>query len=129
MDRAAHVHDASALSTLLAESASAAQKAVRETDLAADAIQALGAQPLRDLDVSRDVALEQLDTPDTRALLVALSAALPIAERIDAARGRSLPEAMGGSAGTDLAEDIGLLIARLELEIHGPSDNVTGGRE
>lgn len=70
-----------------------------------------------------------LDSPNSRTLLDGLKSLLPIAERVDAERGRSLPEVVGGSAGVDLAEDLAQLIARLELELYGPSDRVTGGRE
>ena len=75
------------------------------------------------------IPLHQLDTPDVRALAAGLRELLPIAERIDAARGRALPEVVGGSAGLDLAEDLAQMVARLELEAYGPAASVTGGRE
>lgn len=71
----------------------------------------------------------KLDTPSVRELLAGLEALLPVAERVDAERGRSLPEVVGGSAGLDLAEDLAQLIARLSLELYGPARSVTGGRE
>lgn len=71
----------------------------------------------------------KLDTPDVRELLAGLQVLLPVAERIDASRGRSLDEPVGGSAGCDIAEDLAQLIARLELELWGPGAGVTGGRE
>jgi len=71
----------------------------------------------------------KLDTPNVRELLAGLKALLPVAERVDAERGRSLPEVVGGSAGMDLAENLAQLIARLSLELYGPAQSVTGGRE
>lgn len=65
----------------------------------------------------------------TRALAAGLRELMPLAERIDAARGRALPEVVGGSAGLDLAEDLAQMVARLELEAYGPAAAVTGGRE
>jgi hypothetical protein len=73
--------------------------------------------------------LAALDTPDVRALLAGLEALLPVAERVDASRGRAGESVVGGSAGFDVAEDLAQMIARLSLEIHGPASTVTGGRE
>jgi hypothetical protein len=79
--------------------------------------------------LSNPIPFLLLDTPDVRELLSGLQSLLPVAERIDAARGRSLEAPVGGSLGCDLAEDLAQLIARLELELYGPSERVTGGRE
>ena len=128
-DRAGSVEDAAARRALLSECATEAKVAKQEADAAREALESLGGAPPPPLDLEVAIPLDQLDTPDTRALLIGLGALLPIAERIDAARGRSLPEPVGGSAGIDLAEDLAQLIARLELEIYGPSERVTGGRE
>ena len=84
---------------------------------------------LRDAPAPDPIPLRQLDTPDTRTLLAGVEALLPIAERIDAARGRALDRPVAGSAGLDLAEELAQLAARLQLEIHGPGERVTGGRE
>ena len=81
------------------------------------------------VDLSGAVPFHLLDTPDVRALAAGLRELLPIAERIDAARGRALAEVVGGSAGLDLAEDLAQMVARLELEAFGPAASVTGGRE
>lgn len=81
------------------------------------------------VDLSGAVPFHQLDTPDVRALAAGLRELLPLAERIDAARGRALAEVVGGSAGLDLAEDLAQMVARLELEAYGPAASVTGGRE
>lgn len=128
-DRAGFVEDAAARGALIAECATEAKLALREADAARNALASMGATPPPPLDLATAIPLDQLDTEDTRALLVGLGALLPIAERIDAARGRSLPEPVGGSAGVDLAEDLAQMIARLELEIYGPAASVTGGRE
>lgn len=63
------------------------------------------------------------------ALLQALRAALPAAEALDAARGDVLPAPVLGSRGLVWGEDLVQMIARLELELHGPSAAVTGARE
>ena len=69
---------------------------------------------------SEPIPLHLLDTPDTRELLERLQAALPVAERIDAARGRSLNEAFPGDAkGLDLGDALAALIARMTTEVHG----------
>lgn len=73
--------------------------------------------------------LATLDTPDTRRLLDLLTEAQAVAERIDAARGHALPGDLplqaGESRGTDLAESVSMLAARLRGEIFG----VGSGRE
>jgi hypothetical protein len=77
------------------------------------------------------IPLEQLDTPDTRHLLSLLEKAQEVAERIDAARGRSLGENIellpGESKGTDLAEAISEIALRVRTEVHGPAGH--DGRE
>ena len=79
--------------------------------------------------LAHPIPFHALDTPDVRALLAGLEALLPVAERVDASRGRAGEAVIGGSAGFDVAEDLALMIARLSLEIHGPALTVTGGRE
>ncbi|MBB6054114.1 hypothetical protein [Armatimonas rosea] len=79
--------------------------------------------------LAHPIPFHALDTPDVRQLLAGLEALLPVAERVDAARGRACAEVIGGSAGLDLAEDLVQLIARISLEIHGPGTEHTGGRE
>ncbi|MES2460843.1 MAG: hypothetical protein V4671_09675 [Armatimonadota bacterium] len=69
------------------------------------------------------IGLDQLDTPDTRELLALLESAQAVAERVDAARGRSLPGIAltpGESRGTDLAESISYLALRVRSEVCGP---------
>ena len=83
------------------------------------ALQQLGAT-FPNMPAPQPVPLHLLDTPDTRELLERLQAALPVAERIDAARGRSLDKAFPGDAkGLDLADALASLIARLTTEVHG----------
>lgn len=64
-----------------------------------------------------------LNTPDTRELLALLDAALAVAEKIDAARGRVLPANIPTSAsesrGTDLAEILAEVASRVRSEVHG----------
>lgn len=75
------------------------------------------------------VELVHLDTPDVRALLALLEQALPIAERIDEARGRALARPIAGRRGLDMAGRVSELVYRLQLDVYGPSEAVTGGRE
>lgn len=79
--------------------------------------------------LSHPIPFHALDTPDVRALLAGLEALLPVAERVDASRGRAGESVIGGSAGFDVAEDLAQMIARLSLEVFGPGEAVTGARE
>lgn len=67
--------------------------------------------------------LAALDTPQARALLAGLRELLPIAEVVDAQRGRSVgedaPLLPGESRGTDVAETISELVLRLTRECEG----------
>ena len=94
-------------------------------------LQALGAHEDKQAAaaLSHPIPFHALDTPDVRQLLAGLEALLPVAERVDASRGRAGESVIGGSAGFDVAEDLAQMIARLSLEIHGPALTVTGGRE
>lgn len=71
-----------------------------------------------------DIPLHLLDTPDTRELLELLEKAQAVAERIDAARGRTVdsdtPLLPGESHGTDLAETISNIALRVRVEVKGP---------
>lgn len=75
-------------------------------------------------ETSQPLPLSQLDTPDTRLLLALLERALIVAERVDSARGRVLPDDTQlpsvMSRGTDLAARINELTLRLRMEVHGP---------
>lgn len=68
-------------------------------------------------------ALVQLDTPDTRLLLAMLEQVQIVAERVDASRGRTLPEDTllqpGESRGTDIAESVSELALRVRREVEG----------
>ena len=63
------------------------------------------------------------------ALLDALRTAHQLAEALDAKRGDVLDTPVNGSAGLVWGEDLIQLQSKLELEIFGPSDRVTGARE
>lgn len=68
------------------------------------------------------IRLDALNTPDVRALLDAVRALVPLAERVDQARGRWYPDAPPtDTKGTDLAETLHQLACRLHLEAFGPS--------
>ena len=97
----------------------ATNAAVDAARSAVGALQQLGAT-FPNMPAPVPIPLHLLDTPDTRELLERLQAALPIAERIDAARGRSLDEAFPGDAkGLDLGDAVAALIARMTTEVHG----------
>uniref|UniRef100_UPI00375397F3 hypothetical protein n=1 Tax=Armatimonas sp. TaxID=1872638 RepID=UPI00375397F3 len=74
-------------------------------------------------DFTGAIPLEQLSTSDTRELLELLTRALVVAERVDAARGRSVgldaPLGEDEPAGCDLAEAIGLIRLRVKEEVLG----------
>jgi hypothetical protein len=63
------------------------------------------------------------------ALLDALRTAHALAEALDAKRGNVLDEPIGGSAGMVWGEDLVQLKSKLELELFGPGQSVTGARE
>lgn len=114
-----------------------AKNALDATGMALEALQGAGAR-LPDRKGSRprpepnplaEMARAERSRPEALALLDALRTAFASAEALDLARGRSLEAPIAGSAGCDLAEDLAQLIARLELELYGPAQSVTGGRE
>lgn len=65
-----------------------------------------------------ELAAVERSRPEALALLDALKTARARAEALDEAHG-----------GSDWEDDLGELIARVELSIFGPSDRVTGRRE
>jgi hypothetical protein len=85
---------------------------------AADPVERKGDAQRLDL---RDLAA--LDTPQARALLAGLRELLPLAEVVDAQRGRSVGEEVplqpDESRGTDLAETISEMVLRLRRECEG----------
>jgi len=99
-----------------------AEKAGDESAHAQTALLAAGAS-LHALPQPSSIDLLALDTPDNRELLFLLDAALAVAERVDASRGRSLPAhiptAPGESRGCDLAESLAEVAARVRQEVHG----------
>lgn len=105
--------------------------ALTERDVRATvrALHGAGVEAPQGAHTPQPIPLHQLDTPDARALLAGIEELLPIAERIDAARGRALERPVAGARGLDLAEALNQLRHRLRLEIHGPGAAITGGRE
>lgn len=102
--------------------------AAREADSAAQdaylGLLALGAEVPVGAPKPQPIPLEKLDTPDSRELLDLLRRAQEVAERVDASRGRSLPDSFslqpGESRGTDLAEKLSQIVLRVRLEVEGP---------
>lgn len=70
-------------------------------------------------------SLVMLADPEAPQLLRLIEEAQALAERIDARRGRSLPEDTalmpGESLGTDLAESLSVIALRVRLDVHGPT--------
>lgn len=140
LDRVAgHVHAAMRAARLAqylatpgaAEPEEAAQAAERAGDAATEASAALGlldgmgARPVAS-PVAEPIPLALLDTPDARELLALLRQAVPVAERLDRARGRALPAGAEllpeETHGLDLAETLSELALRLKIEVEGPTD-------
>ncbi len=63
------------------------------------------------------------------ALLDALRTAHALAEKLDAKRGDVLAEPIGGSAGLVWGDRLLQAVCGLELELFGPGEAVTKGRE
>jgi len=76
-----------------------------------------------------ELVKQERSRAEALALLEALRAALPRAEDLDTVRGDVLPEPVNGLRGLVWGEELCQMIARLELELYGPSERVTGGRE
>lgn len=76
-----------------------------------------------------ELVKQERSRSEALALLEALRAALPRAEDLDTVRGDVLAEPVNGLRGLVWGEELCQLIARLELELYGPSERVTGGRE
>lgn len=111
-----------------AASESHLRAALRGVEALGDRLRSLGAvsvksKPWPTLD------LLQLDTPDTRELLAGLEALVPVAERIDRARGRVVALRSGKTFPGDLGAQLGQLKSRVALEVRGPGGGVTGGLE
>jgi len=110
------------------------EKAARAHEVAGIAAQEVGHALARLLELgaqrpdatapAEPIPLLALDTPDTRELLALLERAQAVAERVDAARGLSLPADVplpqGQSRGTDIAETISEIALRMRTEVHGP---------
>lgn len=100
-----------------------AMEAVNASKAAGAILQQLGARPTTLPATPEGIPIHLLDTPNVRALLAALDAAVAAAELVDAERGLSNPESMRlGPSDTlvvDLAEDINQIRARVYLEVHG----------
>ena len=109
------------------EAEAAAGQAGEAAGWARLALESLGAKPPTGV-VAGAVPFHLLDTPDVRELLGVLERAMPIALRIDQARGRVV-DTRQGVLGIDVAEALGQLVAKLALDVRGPGVAVTGGRE
>jgi len=118
------------------EAAWATDRAAEASEEAGAALALLGRLGVRPAVVpaqSEPIPLRQMNTPDVRALLELLRQAVPIAERVDKARGRvvspTFPLGDGETAGFDLAETLQNIVLRLEGEAFGPADLRQAGRE
>lgn len=81
----------------------------------------VGAPTPSRLDLSQ---LATLDSPEARELHRRLMELIPLAETVDASRGRTMGSSFqplpGESRGTDIAETLSLLVLRLQDETVGP---------
>lgn len=111
-------------SVLGAEVAEAPEYSLEPATVAGEALGRVGAPgsvPVGfagDLDLSTLSQMQELG-PDMAALAGHLRAALEVAERVDEARGRCLPEPVGGTRGTDLAEEVYQLLCMVENQMLG----------
>ena len=76
-----------------------------------------------------ELARVESSRAEALALLDALRTAHQLAEVLDAKRGDVLPEPIGGSAGLVWGDRLIQAVCGLELELYGPSEAVTKGRE
>ena len=106
------------------QSASDAAAAAGEARLA---LESLGAAEPANVP-SNPVPLHLLDTAEARELHRRLDELLPLADALDARRGRQI-NLRGRVEGSDVRQTLGRLVARLQLEVYGPGVAVTGGRE
>ena len=116
-----------ALCQRLDEAAVAAGEAADAAGDARLALEALGAKIPVSVPFS-PIPFHLLATPEVQSLLRALEALQPLADSVDKNRNRVV-ETRQGPMGIDVAEALRQLVARLSLEVHGPSAAVTGGRE
>lgn len=127
--------DEQARTELAQQAAQEAQGATVAAREALDSLQEAGAQ-LPSRGASRpapsplaELARVERSRGEALALLDALRGALPAAEALDGVRGDVLNTPVNGLRGTVWGEDLSQMIARLEIELYGPSERVTGGRE
>lgn len=110
--------------TLPIEAEAALSTARKELGEAISGLQAQGIRP-EEMPEPEEIPLHLLGSPNNRRLLAILEEAQLAAERVDAERGRVLPDHVplqpGESRGTDLAEAISYLRLRVSLEVHGPA--------
>ena len=122
--------EASAAARLARETEEAQKKresAEREVNQVAPQVapQVAQIETLAPLDLSALAALDNLDTPEARALLDALENVMVLAEIVDKQqqRGHTLPESIetapSETRGTDFAKSVGKLILRLRSEVYG----------
>ena len=98
-------------------------------------LEALGAQDKGDLapvpasNPLAELARVENSRSEALALLDALRHALTLAEALDVKRGDVLDEPVGGYRGLVWGERVLQALCGLELELYGPSEAVTKGRE
>jgi hypothetical protein len=114
-----------------------AKSALDATGAALEALQSVGARlpdrkgarPRPEPNPLAELVKQERSRPEALALLEALRAALPRAEDLDTVRGDVLAEPVNGLRGLVWGEELCQMIATLEIELYGPSERVTGGRE
>ncbi len=112
------------------ELASEASEALRRV---CDGLEALGAKDKGDTPAPVNPLTELSRVENSRrealTLLDGLKALLPIAENLDVKRGDVLTEPVNGYRGTEWNDRLVQMCSELELELFGPSEAVTKGRE
>ncbi len=88
-----------------------------------------GSRPKQEPNPLAELARVENSRSEALALLDALRHALPLAEALDAKRGDVIDEPIGGSAGLVWGDRLVQAVCGLELELFGPSEAVTKGRE
>lgn len=119
-----------ALLYVMHREAAAAEPQLREVcDIASQIAHVLVRNGVRLPSVSKRTALDlgelaRLDSPEARELHRRLTDLMPLAEAVDAGRGRTMGEDYepmpGESRGTDIAETLSLMVLRLKNETQGP---------
>ena len=133
--RIAHATTDDARAELVTQAGTQARKALDASREALEILQDAGARlpdrtaPAKPSNPLAELARVESSRSEALALLDALRTAHQLAEVLDAKRGDVLAMPVNGSAGLVWGERLVQAVCGLELELYGPSDAVTKGRE